>query len=167
MSKLNLKNHISDGTKKLIFFIGILSLTSLNLNSQNNFLVFEHNGYFFKAEIEQLIDFSHIDIDSLEQYENTIQRICQKGSYSSNDSIQIGQYSIVFNDVVTLMSYKKSKVEIFNTINSKPIRIKTKTITKYHTAPGLGKSSVTELIIIDRKKRKEITREVIKRVLAC
>lgn len=150
----------------VIYFVLVTTFSS---RCQPDTITFVHNKYEFQTDIKTILDYLLIATDSIDTYTNRLREINSSRPKFDSDSILpiLGDHDLRFSDILLILESNHRLVKIKRTSDSQFIRFKVKTIKKRHPSYGIGESSETILIIIDKKYRKEIVLEVVRRNLAC
>jgi len=143
-------------------------IITFNSYGQGNTITFTHNRYLFQTDVETILNYLQIEDDSIDLYTNKIiEVINRKSELPSDSTIEIGKLTLDFNDMIHIFNENHSSVKISRESDGETVKYKVKSIKEKTDSHGIGGSDKTILIIIDRKKRVEIAREIIGISLAC
>jgi hypothetical protein len=149
----------------LLIFSFLLAFSSFG---QEKTITFKHNDYLFVMEVDSIVHYFQIEEDSISKYENMlIENLNRKLDFTSDTIIEFGQYVFYTDDLLSMIEKNPNTIRILRESNKKMVKFKFKTRkVKIHNQ-GIGGSSKTFLVLIDRKNRKEIARSTVSRNVGC
>ncbi len=153
---------------KTLLTLHITLLLSFNSDGQKDTLSFIKNDYLFQIDAKSILNYWHISNDSVDFYTDAILDANVNGEVHSEDTIlNFGYQEFSFDDLLLIVESNHSLVKIKRISDNEWIEYKVKMVEKKSPSRGIGGSSETSLIIIDKKKRIEIIHEEIGHSLAC
>jgi inorganic pyrophosphatase/exopolyphosphatase len=153
---------------KTLLTLNIALLLAFNSFSQKDTLSFIKNDYLFQINLHSILDYWQISDDSVDYYTNALLNANAKGEAFSEDTIlNFGYHEFSFDDLLLIIESNHSLVKIKRISDNEWVKYKVKIMKKKNPSLGIGGSSETSLMIIDKKKRIEIIHEVIGHSLAC
>ncbi len=146
----------------------LLALTVFGSFAQNDTVTFLHKGYSFQSSTKTMLSHFNLDKDSIGFYEKGLQEILNnKNTFSSDSVLQFGTLRLDFDAIIRQYDFNQSEVKVKRLSDGKWISPKVIYDKQIFRNQGQGGSSVTYIILRDKKKKVEIVRTEIWRSISC